>query len=93
MTFYLCEKCGGIDWTEHNISWKRLGLNNISLEISVEDEGNQEESVFCSECRDEETLYGLEEEDMDKEELKKLVNMDEDERLEWLKNHKILNEL
>lgn len=92
MEIYICKKCGSMSWEESRTSYSTYSfwIDDETLELEEEeitnsDLDNVDLIVRCSEC-DEEEMELL---DLD-EELKEIVNMDNDERLEWLTKYLVI---
>lgn len=86
----ICKCCGCMEWDESETKTISTHYWIDKLELKAEDNNSEllGEDIInrCSECDNED----LEEIDLEGEELKEVVNMGDDERLDWLKKYLVM---
>lgn len=98
MIIFICNDCGHIGWFESTNEYRSYSysINPETLKLEEESENNElfENEVMrtCEECNSED-LVELETDDLKKREFKRIIKMNDAEKLNWLKRHLTLEKL
>ena len=87
---YICEKCFSMQWGETFEKTEYFEIDEETLiPVKTDDYSGDDVTFFCDNCREEKMVYL----DLEKEEMKRLLGMDEKAREKWLARYKILENL
>lgn len=97
MYFRVCNECGCMSWNESQTKTTST-YYWIDKDLKLREEDNNSDLLdgdvitTCNEC-DNEDMQLIDSDNLTKEEFKRIINMEDEERLEWLKKYLVIQGL